>query len=222
MSELVFYTGTMDSGKSTLALQTHHNHVVRGRSGLVFTHLDRSGPAHISTRLGLSIDAMEVSDDLNFITVTQAHLLAGNAVEFLICDEAQFYTPEQIEQLAIVVDELRIDVFAFGITTDFRTHLFPGSQRLMEVADRVEHLQVTTLCWCGRTATHNARIVDGVMVTRGETVSVGDMVMHGTADATGTGGAADEPNPASPGPVTTYTVLCRFHHRAKDIGPAVR
>ena len=66
-----------------------------------------------------------------------------------------------------MVDELQIDVFAFGITADFRTRLFPGSQRLIELADRVQVLQVEALCWCGRRATHNARTVNGVMVDRG-------------------------------------------------------
>ena len=69
---------------------------------------------------------------------------------------------------------MEIDVFAFGITADFRTELFPGQQRLIELADRVQVLQVEALCWCGRAATHNARIVDGVMVVEGEQVVVGD------------------------------------------------
>ena len=68
----------------------------------------------------------------------------------------------------------RVDVFAFGITADFRTALFPGSQRLIELADRVQVLQVEALCWCGERATHNARTVDGVMVVEGEQVVVGD------------------------------------------------
>ena len=80
----------------------------------------------------------------------------------------------QVEQLARLVDELGVDVFAFGITADFRTRLFPGSQRLIELADRVQVLQVEALCWCGARATHNARTVDGVMVVEGEQVVVGD------------------------------------------------
>ena len=95
-------------------------------------------------------------------------------VDYLICDEVQFYSPSQVEQLARLVDEMGIDVYAFGITADFRTRLFPGSQRLVELADRVEVLQVEALCWCGRRGTHNARTVDGVMVVEGEQVVVGD------------------------------------------------
>ena len=87
--------------------------------------------------------------------------------------------PAQVEQLARVVDEIDVDVFAFGITADFRTRLFPGSQRLIELADRVQVLQVEALCWCGRRATHNARTVDGVMVMEGAQVVVGDVDMAG-------------------------------------------
>ena len=82
--------------------------------------------------------------------------------------------PAQIEQLARIVDELGIDVNCFGITADFRTELFPGSKRLFELADRVQVLQVAALCWCGARATHNARLIDGVMVVEGEQVVVGD------------------------------------------------
>ena len=86
------------------------------------------------------------------------------------------------------------DVFAFGITTDFRTRLFPGSQRLIELADRIEILQVETVCWCGARATHNARTVGGEMVVEGEQKVVGDI---GRRQAVG------------------YEVLCRTHHRER-------
>ncbi len=94
-------------------------------------------------------------------------------IDYLICDESQFYTGDQIDQLARIVDDLRIDVIAVGILTDFQTRLFPGSQRLVELCDRMETLQVSTLCWCGERATHNARTIDGVMVTEGDQVAVG-------------------------------------------------
>lgn len=193
MAELVFFSGTMDCGKSTLALQTDHNHSSRGRAGLVFTQLDRAGSSVLSSRLGLRVDAIEVDPGLDLRRVVVGHLSAGGRLDYLICDEAQFYTPEQIEQLAEVVDEFGIDVYAFGITTDFRTRLFPGSARLIELADRVEVLQVAALCWCGRRGTHQARTVGGTIVRDGDQVVVGDV------DA-GAGQVA-------------YEVLCRDHHR---------
>ena len=161
MAELQFFTGTMDSGKSTLALQTNHNHAVRGRSGRIFTTHDRAGEALLSSRLGLTHDAIEVNAGFDFWRYVVDALTHGARIDYLICDEAQFYEPWQIDQLARIADDLQIDVFAFGILTDFRTTLFPGSARLVEIADRMNVLQVEALCWCGRRATHNARTENG-------------------------------------------------------------
>jgi len=145
MAELIFYCGTMDSGKSTLALQTAHNHQSRGRSGLLFTNQDRAGTGKISSRLGLTSEAIEVPSELDIHRFTVDLLSQGRKIDYVICDESQFYTPEQIEQLARIADGLGIDVYAFGILTDFRTKLFPGSARLVELADRVQTLQVEAL-----------------------------------------------------------------------------
>ncbi len=179
----------MDSGKSTLALQTAHNHQSRGRKGLIFSSKDRAGSGKISSRIGLRTDAIEVDDNLNFHEYVLEQLAQSQKVEFIIADEAQFYTSVQIEQLATIVDSLEIDVFTFGILTDFRTGLFPGSARLVELADEINPLQVGALCWCGSRATHQARIINGVMVTEGE------QVLLSTADD-----------------VIAYEVLCRRHH----------
>lgn len=191
MAELIYYCGTMDSGKSTLALQTAHNHQSRGRSGVIFTNKDRAGAGVISSRLGLSSPAIEVEPSMDLHKHVVDHLSIGERIDYIICDEAQFYESKQIEQLARIVDGLGIDVYAFGILTDFRTSLFPGSARLVELADRVNTLQVEALCWCGSRATHNARTVGGVMVVEGEQVVVGDV----TKDA-----------------AVAYEVLCRRHH----------
>ena len=196
MAELQYFTGTMDSGKSTLALQTNHNHAARGRVGRIFTSHDRAGAATVSSRLGLEHEAIEVGPELDFWSYVVDALTHGARVDYLICDEAQFYTPEQVEQLARVVDELQIDVFCFGILSDFRTRLFPGSARLVELADRMQVLQVEALCWCGKRATHNARTENGHMVTEGEVIVVGD-VGDDRAEQTEVG----------------YEVLCRQHHR---------
>ena len=201
MAELIYYCGTMDSGKSTLALQTAHNHQSRGRTGLIFTNKDRAGSGVISSRLGLSSPAIEVSPELDIHKLVVDKLSMGERVDYIICDEAQFYESAQIDQLARVVDGLGIDVFAFGILADFRTKLFPGSARLVELADRVNTLQVEALCWCGSRATHNARTINGVMVTEGEQVVVGDV------------GKTDE---------VAYEVLCRRHHMRRVTARASR
>lgn len=194
MSELVFFTGTMDCGKSTLALQMDHNRSARGRRGVVFTRDDRAGEGVLSSRLGLSTKAVEVQPGTDVHAFVKAAVADDPAIDYVICDEAQFLDPEQVEQFALVVDELGVDVYAFGITTDFRTKLFPGSQRLIELADRIEILQVETICWCGARATHNARTVNGAMVVEGAQKVVGDV---GGRQSVG------------------YTVLCRTHFRER-------
>jgi len=196
MAELQFFTGTMDSGKSTLALQTNHNHAARGRIGRIFTTHDRAGEARISSRLGLTHDAIEVDASFDFWRYVVDELTRGARIDYLICDEAQFYLGVQVDQLAKIVDELQIDVFAFGILSDFRTELFEGSQRLVELADRMNVLQVAALCWCGKRATHNARTVNGEMVTEGEVIVVGDVESDVPAEF-------------------AYEVLCRAHHRRR-------
>ncbi|MFF5366757.1 thymidine kinase [Streptomyces sp. NPDC013187] len=195
MPELVFFCGTMDCGKSTLALQIEHNRSARGLQGMIYSRDDRAGEGKLSSRLGLVTDAVEVGDGQDLYGHLVDHLSRGGRADYVIADEAQFLAPEQIDQLARVVDDLSLDVYAFGITTDFRSKLFPGSQRLVELADRVEVLQVEALCWCGARATHNARTIGGVMVVEGAQVVVGD-VTH-SADEVG------------------YEVLCRRHHRRR-------
>ena len=201
MTELIYYCGTMDSGKSTLALQTAHNHHSRGRSGIIFTNKDRAGSGVISSRLGLSSPAIEVIPGMDLHKHVVDHLSAGDRIDYIVCDEAQFYERAQIEQLAKIVDGLGIDVFAFGILTDFQTLLFPGSARLIELSDRVHALQVEALCWCGSRATHNARTSGGVMVVKGEQVVVGDVI---------------------PGAEIAYEVLCRRHHMRQVTARASR
>ena len=194
MAEFCYFTGPMDCGKSTLALQLDYTHATSGRKGKLFASHDRAGEATISSRLGLSKPAVEVGLDFDFWYFVVEHLTGGERIDYLVCDETQFYTARQVDQLARIVDELQIDVFAVGILTDFQTRLFPGSQRLVELCDKVEVLQVRALCWCGARATHNARTIDGEMVLKGDQVMIGD---------TGTGEEGE----------IAYEVLCRRHHR---------
>ena len=154
------------------------------------TQHDRAGESQVSSRLGLARAAIEVTPELDLWELAVSARIEYGSLDYLIVDEAQFYQTEQIDQLARIVDELDVDVFAFGITADFRAQLFPGSRRLFELADRTQLLQVEALCWCGRRATHNARVVGGVMVVEGEQVVVGDT------------GETD---------LVEYEVLCRRH-----------
>ena len=197
---LKFFWGPMDCGKSTLALQMHYNHSRQGRVGLVLTRNDRSHAARVTTRIGLAHEAIDVTDELNLVELVRQRWAAGERLDYVICDEACFYTVAQVEQMADLVDVHDVDVFAFGLATDFRAELFPASRRLFELADEVSRLQVEVLCWCGRLGQLNARVVDGVVAREGEQVVIGD-TGSGTADV-------------------RYQVLCRRHYRAGDLGPA--
>jgi thymidine kinase len=196
---LKFFWGPMDCGKSTMALQMNYNHARQGRRGLVLTRIDRSLGPQVTTRIGLAHTAIEVTDDLDLRALVQGRWSDGVRVDYVICDEASFYTVEHVEQMAELVDRYDVDVFAFGLATDFRSCLFPAAQRLFELADEVTRIPVEVLCWCGRQGQLNARVVDGRVVREGEQVVIGDTVDQGRV---------------------RYQVLCRRHHRAGDLGPS--
>jgi thymidine kinase len=207
-AHLRFFHGPMDCGKSTLALQVDHNHSRQGRRGLLLTQGDRSARPLISSRVGLCREAIEVGPATDLRLLVRAHWAEGHRVDYLIVDEAQFLTAAQVDQLAELVDDSHVDVYAFGLTTDFRARLFPGTQRLLEVADDVQRIQVEVLCWCGLPGLLNARVVDGAMVREGETVVVADTA------------PTPAPDEAGPDPEVHYQVLCRRHHVLGQLGPA--
>jgi thymidine kinase len=206
-AHLRFFHGPMDCGKSTLALQVDHNQSRQGRHGVLTTQGDRSAAPRISSRVGLSREALEIGAGTDLRLLVRDRWIAGRAVDYLIVDEAQFLLPGQVDQLAELVDESHVDVYAFGLTTDFRGRLFPGTQRLLELADDVERIQVEVLCWCGLPGLLNARVVDGAMVREGQTVVVAD--------------TAPPPPPGGGGapPAVRYQVLCRRHHVRGQLGP---
>jgi thymidine kinase len=198
----------MDCGKSTLALQVDHNQSRQGRSGLLLTQGDRSAAPQISSRVGLSRAAVEISPEADLRLLVRDRWASGQRVDYLIVDEAQFLHPGQVDQLAELVDESHVDVYAFGLTTDFRARLFAGTQRLMELADDVQRIQVEVLCWCGLPGQLNARVVGEGMVREGATVVVAD-----TAPAVVPGEDHGD------SPAVRYQVLCRRHHRRGELGP---
>ncbi len=188
-AELRFAYGTMGSGKSTLALQIYHNLAAAGLRGMLWTQLDRVD-GRVSSRLGVSADAYRVEPGLNLFQSGKSYSDRNGRLDFMVCDEAQFYSPEQVEQLARVVDELDADVYCFGLLRDFRGYLFPGTARLLEMADSCDEVAVESRCWCGRKATHNARLVEGVQVYEGDLMVVDDPTQE---------------------PDSTYELRCRRH-----------
>lgn len=120
-AHLRFFHGPMDCGKSTLALQVDHNQSRQGRHGLLVTQGDRSATPQISSRVGLCRPAIEIDSDTDLRLLVRDRWAAGDRVDYLLVDEAQFLTDGQVDQLAELVDQFHVDVYAFGLTTDFRT-----------------------------------------------------------------------------------------------------
>lgn len=170
MAKLYFKYGAMGSSKSAQALTTKFNYEEKGMTvWLIKPGTDtRDGADIIKSRIGLSQKAQVISPDENII---EAYHNARN-YDVIIADEAQFLTPEQIDQLRTLVDEEDLPVLCFGLRTDFQTHFFPGAQRLMELADSIT--EIKTICECGRKATVNARLDDnGKVITKGAQVVLG-------------------------------------------------
>ena len=164
MAKLYFRYGAMGSSKTANALMVRFNYTERGMRVLMMKPKceNRDGENTIHSRIGLSAEAYSAEDILGTIE-GQAVVSMYDAV---IVDEVQFLEPNYIDQLAIIVDEKNIPVICYGLRTDFQGHLFPGSKRLMELADVIE--EIPTVCWCGKKAHFNARIMDGKVVKEGE------------------------------------------------------
>ena len=170
MAKLYFKYGAMGSSKTAQALITRFNYMELGMSvWLIKPSVDtRDGADVIKSRIGLEARAQVITPEQDIIAEYQKQ--PGHDV--IIADEAQFFTPAQIDQLRQLVDEEDIPVLCFGLRTDFLTHFFPGAQRLMELADSLT--EIKTVCACGRKATVNARIDgSGRIITQGDQVFLG-------------------------------------------------
>lgn len=174
MAKLYFKYGAMGSSKTAQALITRFNYMELGMSvWLIKPSTDtRDGADIIKSRVGLEARAQVITPEQDIV---REYRQAGRH-DVIIADEAQFFTPEQIDQLRFLVDEEDLPVLCFGLRTDFLTHLFPGSRRLMELADSLT--EIKTVCACGRKATVNARLD-----SRGHILTQGDQVFLGGNDS---------------------------------------
>jgi thymidine kinase len=177
MSKLYFRHGAMNSGKSTALLQAAHNYEERSQRVLLTKPaIDTKGSAAIVSRLGVdrSVDflltpGLNLRDEFNH----QARIIlqqTGERIACLLIDEAQFLTPNQVDQALEIAVLDDVPVLAYGIRTDFQTKGFPGSIRLLEIAHTLEELK--TICRCGRKAMFNARKSDGQFIFAGEQVAI--------------------------------------------------
>ena len=171
MAKLYFKYGAMGSSKTAQALITKYNYEENDlKVWLIKPSADtRDGAQLLRSRIGLESMVEVIAPDVD----VYARFLGSRVrrCDVIIVDECQFLTEEQIDQLRSIVDDHNIPVMCFGLRTDFQTRLFPGSRRLMEVADTIQ--EIKTICDCGAKATVNARISDGYIVTEGAQVVLG-------------------------------------------------
>ena len=177
MAQLYFYYSAMNAGKSTSLLQSSHNYTEQGMQVLLFTAAvdERVEKGVIASRIGLSNAACVFEPDSELFTQISEHI-AKEKLHCIFVDEAQFLSRVQVDQLAKVVDQLNIPVLCYGIRSDFQGELFPGSQRLLTVADKLTELKA--VCFCGRKATMIVR-----RDSEGNAVSAGEQVVIGGNDS---------------------------------------
>lgn len=188
MAKLYFYYAAMNAGKSTVLLQSSHNYKERGMKTLLFTaSIDtRYEQGVIFSRIGLSEQAVAFKETDNLFALTLERLNQEQNYACVLIDEAQFLTRDQVYQLTEIADQLSIPVLAYGLRTDFRRELFPGSQYLLAWAD--ELIELKTICHCGRKATMNMRLD-----SQGQAVAEGEQVLIGGNES--------------------YVSTCRMHHK---------
>ena len=173
MAKLYFYYASMNAGKSTTLLQADFNYRERGMRTLLFTAAldDRSGAGRIASRIGLDTEAVGFAGDTDLRLHVEREMDHG-PVHCVLVDEAQFLSGAQVDQLAAVADVLGIPVLAYGLRTDFRGNLFPGSARLLALADAL--VEIKSVCRCGRKATMNLRVdAEGRAVVEGAQTEIG-------------------------------------------------
>lgn len=173
MAKLYFHYSTMNAGKSTALLQADYNYRERGMKTLRLTAAidTRRGVGRIASRIGIAAEAETFGPEDDLRARVAAALKRGPCACIFV-DEAQFLTVEQVWQLAGVVDALAVPVMCYGLRTDFRGELFPGSGALLALADELR--EVRTICHCGRKATMVVRLgPDGTPLRDGAQVLVG-------------------------------------------------
>ena len=171
MAKLYFRYGAMNSGKSTALMQVAHNYEEQGMRVLILKpQVDTKGGGELVSRLGVRRKAdLLVPPEMDvFAAVQQA--AAATPLACVLCDESQFFTPQQADELFMVTVELNIPVICYGLRSDFSLKGFPGSTRLLELAHTIEEMK--TICTCGRKATCNCRKVNGRFVFEGEQVAI--------------------------------------------------
>lgn len=175
MAKLYFKYGAMKSGKTTDIIKTYYNYKEKGMNVLIMKPGDdKKAGSNIQSRSGAELNAdYIVPSNIDLYQLITYHLIDNN-VDVIIVDEAQFLTSKQVDELSEVVDQFDIPVLCYGLRADAFSNMFPGSQRLFEISDKIEELKA--ICKCGKKATFNLRLnkINGelIPVFEGEQVSI--------------------------------------------------
>ncbi|WP_130863509.1 thymidine kinase [Bacilliculturomica massiliensis] len=192
MAQLYYRYSTMNAGKSLELIKVAYNYEERGKNVWVLTSAvdDRYGAGQVTSRLGVSRDAVMINDETNILKLFM-EADTYKRIDCVLVDECQFLKKHHVQELVEIVDSFDTPVLAYGLKNDFRNELFEGSYYMLVYADKIE--EIKTICWCGRKATMVARVVDGKFVKSGEQIVVGGNDM--------------------------YVSLCRKHYNDGRLGP---
>lgn len=163
MSTVIFRYGAMGASKTANLIMMHYNYYERGKTAIILkpSMENRDGALTIKSRIGLSAECTYIED----------YLKDPKFYDMIIVDEAQFLTKDQVNDLINYAESKDIDIAFYGLKTDFRSEMFEGSKRIIELADKLE--EIPTICWCGRKARFNARIKDNIVITEGNQTELG-------------------------------------------------
>lgn len=193
MAKLVFRYGAMGASKSASALMVRFNYLERGMHPVLLKPAceDRDGEMILRSRIGLEAKVDDTVEHFLAQALGSHRDKSYDSIDAVIVDEAQFLDTGSVNGLALLVDRFDVPVICYGLRTDFQGDFFSGSKRLMELADEIE--EIPTICWCGKKARFNARVVDGRVVCCGDKIVLGGNDM--------------------------YVALCRKHFMLRDLGP---
>ncbi len=177
MAQLYYRYSTMNAGKSIELIKVAYNYEERGKRVFVLTPSvdDRYGVGVISSRIGVSRDAIAINEETNILELFMKEN-KRHPFDCVLVDECQFLKKHHVQELVEIVDSCDVPVLAYGLKNDFKNELFEGSYYMLVYADKIE--EIKTICWCGRKATMVARIVDGKFVKTGEQIVVGGNDMY--------------------------------------------
>lgn len=171
MAKLYFKYGTMGSGKTLELLRMAYNYKERGQNVMIFTSSidNRYGIGKIKSRIGIEISANIINFNESILNI---FLKETKKIDVILVDECQFFSKEQIIELSDICDIYDIPIYCFGLRSDFKMNLFEGSNQLLAICDEI--LECKSVCWCGKNATINTRIVDNKIIKNGNQIQIGE------------------------------------------------